>query len=94
MMVVIGTRETSFDTQDGKHISGKNFYVTYQQDGVSGLAAERIFITDDKLRTFPFVPQLGDRVQPTYNRYGKVDLFTKVKDDVAPLPGEQPKPNK
>lgn len=79
MMTVIGTRNTHFTASDtGKEISGKNFYVTYQLDGCSGLACERIFLTDDKLCTFPFVPQVGDQVSPTYNRYGKVELFMKV----------------
>ncbi len=77
VMTVIGTRDTSFNFDDGRTCSGINFYVTYPLDKGTGLACERVFLTNEKLQKSGFIPAVGDAFVPTYNRYGKIDLITK-----------------
>lgn len=71
-MKVIGIQSSSFDTKDGKHISGKFLFLSEERSNVIGVATERIFLTDDKLSGYS--PALGDDIKPYYNRFGKVDF--------------------
>ena len=53
-MKVIGIRPVSFTGDNKEQISGKNIYVTYPLDKGEGNAAERLFITDDKLNQWTY----------------------------------------
>ena len=69
---VIGYGKTEFKPQDSNEpIRGMNLYVSYEKDNVTGVAAERLFITEKKIGTY--LPQVGDQVNIIYNRYGKVE---------------------
>lgn len=67
---VIGYRNSSFKSSDGNTISGVTMYLTYSDSSVTGLVADRVFISTNKLNGY--VPQLGDVVDVEYNKYGKV----------------------
>lgn len=70
-MKVIGIRPVPFTGDNKEQISGKNIYVTYPLDKGEGNAAERLFITDDKLNQWTYKPRVGDEVKVEYNRYGR-----------------------
>lgn len=70
-MTVIGFRKTEFTTQDNKHITGYNIYGTYPLEKGEGTAAERLFMTTDKLMACGYNPVVGDEIRIEYNRYGK-----------------------
>lgn len=70
-MKIIGIRPSSFTGDNKEQINGKNIYVTYPLDKGEGLAAERLFITEDKLAHWTYKPKVGDEVKVEYNRYGK-----------------------
>lgn len=70
---VLGTKEVSFTAKDGNDIEGMTIYYTYLDEKVKGLAADKMFLRNEKLRGLEWSPQVGDEFQPLYNRYGKVD---------------------
>lgn len=67
---VIGIKEVNFKAQDGKEVSGLTIYIMYRLANVEGCAAERIFVSFDRLSGVE--PKVGDNVNVYYNRYGKV----------------------
>lgn len=75
-MNILGYKVVAFDTQDGKHISGITFYVSYKVEGVDifGLMTDKIFISDAKLRGQQF--DLDYKIRPVYNKFGKVESVT------------------
>ena len=75
-MRILGYKIVAFDTQDGKHISGITFYVSYKVEGkdMFGMMTDKIFISDAKLRGQQF--DLGFKIHPVYNRFGKVETVT------------------
>lgn len=88
---IIGIKDTSFTSQDGKQINGVNYFFTMRDEKVQGLMAGKLFISSDKLESFSLQPELGQEVQVVYNRFGKPDDFVPVQGlgEVPPLPGEK-----
>lgn len=78
MSKVIGIRPSSFKGDDGTQVSGKNIYLTEPLQNGEGLAADRVFVTDAKLRQWPYQPKVGDEVRLSYNRYGRCSGMEKV----------------
>lgn len=72
-MKVIGYSFSEFDTKDGGHVSGCFLYLTEERRNVTGVASERIFLSNAKLGGYK--PSIGDEVRPYYNKYGKVDFL-------------------
>ena len=77
-MKIIGIRPTSFIGDDKQQVTGRNIYVTYPLEKGEGLAAERLFIMDEKLAGWPYKPKVGDEIKVEYNRYGKVAGISKA----------------
>lgn len=71
-MEIIGLKKSSFKPKDSdQEIKGVTLYLTEERDGVEGLAADHVFVSDKKLG--PYLPAVGDEVRIFYNRWGKVD---------------------
>lgn len=77
-MLVIGLRKGSFtDKKTGELVSYGRIYVTYPfespdgklPDGCMGQKAEELKVPVDALEGV----QVGDIIEPVYNRYGRVD---------------------
>lgn len=75
-MNILGYKTVTFNTQDGKQISGITFYVSYKVDGKNnfGLCTDKLFISDAKLHGQQF--DIGYKIHPVYNRFGKVESVT------------------
>lgn len=88
---IIGIKDTSFTSQDGKQINGVNYFYTMRDNNVQGLMAGKLFISSDNLTAFTVQPELGQDVRVVYNRFGKAEDFLPVKGtgEVPPLPGEK-----
>lgn len=88
---IIGIKDTSFTSQEGKQIDGVNYFYTMRDEKVQGLMAGKLFITSDNLPTFSIQPELGQEVQVVYNRFGKPDDFLPVqgRGEVPLTPGEK-----
>lgn len=76
MFEVVGFARSEFQAQDnGQKICGYMIYVQYEYPKTTGYRCERIYLNDGKC---DYVPQLGDRINVAYNRYGKVDAIYRV----------------
>ncbi len=75
---IVGTRDTSFTTQDGKQINGMSVFFTMLDDKVVGVMTGKHFISLDALGAFSVQPKVGLDVRVLYNRYGKVDDYLPV----------------
>lgn len=80
MVQVIGYRNVDFKGQDGDSVSGVSIYVTesIEKNG-EGYATDKIFLSTAKIADLGYKPQLGDRLEVQYNRYGKVAAVVKQK---------------
>lgn len=80
MFQVIGYRNVNFKGQDGNDVTGVSYYLTQPIDkNGEGLSTEKVFLSTAKVAENGYRPQLGDRVEVQYNRYGKVAAIVKVK---------------
>ncbi len=77
-MKIIGIRPSSFTGDDKIQISGKSVYLTFPLEKGEGLGAERIFLTDAKLKGWTYQPKVGDEVNVSYNRYGRCNGMSKA----------------
>lgn len=72
-MKVIGFSERSFTAKDtGALIEGMNIYVTFENDRTTGIACDRIFISNKRLEQCCYFPSVGDEIDLQYNRFGKI----------------------
>lgn len=78
-ITIVGIQSVNFtDQQSGRVISGRSYFFTQQRDHVSGLAAGKLFVSNDKINRLRYEPQLGDVVCVFYNRSGKPEDFQLV----------------
>lgn len=77
-MKIIGMAASSFKGDNGNEINGFNIYLAWPLTNGQGEGATRVYVTDKKLDTWSYFPVVGDTVEVTYNRYGKVAGMTKV----------------
>lgn len=81
-MKVIGFKRSNFKSKSSDTmVTGYNIYLTYPVSGedAAGVACERVYMSDDKLAKCDYVPQVGDEVNVTYNRFGKPEFILHVK---------------
>lgn len=73
-MKIIGMKKSNFQTKEGTLIEGYNVYLSYELTGEDavGVGCERVYLTKAKLASCSFKPEVGDTVELTYNRFGKV----------------------
>lgn len=78
---VLGYKKVEFE-KNGNFISGFRIYLSIPfADGKGvGLSAENIFLSSKKLNEMGYSPNLGDKLDLYYNRYGKVELVKLVPD--------------
>ena len=67
---IIGYRHYDFVDKDGIRVSGYNLFCTFSSDRVEGEACDRLSVTDRALNGY--FPQLGDRINVYYNKYGRI----------------------
>ena len=67
MATIIGVRSSSFKGNDGVEITGKTIYFTEPLEKGEGLAADRVFLTTDKLLKCQYDPKVRDDVRIEYN---------------------------
>lgn len=73
MIKIIGYRDVGFTVENGDFVEGRNYYIGKDIDPKrgAGVSCEKIFVSDAKLKTFTFMPCIGDEVEIVYNKYGK-----------------------
>ena len=50
VVTILGIRRVDFVTEDGVNINGLSLYYSYHDDGVDGVAADKVFVADRHLR--------------------------------------------
>lgn len=69
MSKLVGFEGKSFTFEDGKSVNGFYIFVEEERKGVTGIATDRVFISDNKMNGY--IPVLGDEVMISFNRWGK-----------------------
>lgn len=78
-MKLIGFRKSDFLSKEGTSITGYTVYLSLPITGDgAGQACDRIYITDAKLAKCGYTPHVGDEVNVTYNKFGKVAAILPV----------------
>lgn len=73
MYTIVGVQMKSFNTKDGKIITGYNVWYTYDRTGVDGVVSDRVFVSDRVCNRSNFTPHVGDVVRAfTYSRFGSL----------------------
>ena len=76
MYQVIGKQCVDYQNKDGKQIKGLKLWLAYEKKGVTGVAADPIYLSQSKLDECGINPdeiKIDDLVTVFYNRYGKVE---------------------
>lgn len=77
MSKVIGFSFDEFKAKDtGDLIKGCTLYLGDERKDVTGLVAQRVFISEKKMGTY--VPKLNDKVEVLFNRYGRVQQINVI----------------
>lgn len=76
---VVGYRKVDFTGKDGKQIKGISLFCgqPITQNG-EGAATEKFWLTPNLLDDTGYEPALGDEVNISFNKYGKVDFIRLV----------------
>lgn len=79
-MQVIGIKDVNFKAKDGGTVQGVRLFVTDDSVKVNaGVACEAIFLSGyllDKNNLRPGDIQLGDHLDISYNKYGKISCVS------------------
>ena len=59
-MKIIGVAGSSFKGDDGKQVTGYNVYLSWPLSGGDGEGATRVYVTDKRLATWTYFPQVGN----------------------------------
>lgn len=78
-IVIVGMQSVDFtDDRTGEQVIGTSLYFTQEKENVTGVAAGKMFVSDQKAAKLSYIPKVGDRVKVFYNRYGKPEDFELV----------------
>lgn len=71
---IVGVRRVDIVNADSNPYHGYSVYVTYPMDNVSGVATERLSLSDTLISGFRpgMIPGVGMTIDYEYNRYGKI----------------------
>ena len=70
LMNLEGVRKLDF-VSDGETIQGTQIFVTFKENGVTGMMAEKLFLRSDV--SLPENLKIGEAIDVTFNRRGKVE---------------------
>lgn len=80
MQKIIGYKRNDFAGKDGTPITGYSLYLATPAYGndADGQIVERQYMSDNRLNACGYKPQVGDNVEITFNRFGKVAGILKL----------------
>lgn len=71
MFKVIGFQHQDIQFKDGRTVSGFKLHLTEPRTGVTGFAADSVFLSDAKAGEYK--PSIGDTLEIIWNRWGKLE---------------------
>lgn len=73
MCEIIGVKPKQFTTNDGVLIHGWFVWYSESRNGVDGVVADRVFVSDRVSNDSNFIPHVGDKVLSfAYDKFGKL----------------------
>lgn len=78
IVTIVGMRDVKFTDKNDKVIDGMSFYFTMEVDGVVGVQTGKMFLSRERVNRLDRVPQVGEKVAVSYDRYGKPTEFRPV----------------
>lgn len=78
MTKIVGFRHLDFSDNNGKKVVGDKIYITDDSNtNITGVSTDAVFLPDGKLN---FKLSLGQVVDIRYNKYGKIDNISLIKE--------------
>lgn len=78
MTKIVGFRHVDFKDKNGKPVVGDKIYITDESNKyVTGVSTDAVFLPEGKLN---FTLALGQVVDIRYNKYGKIDTVSLIKE--------------
>lgn len=69
MYKVIGIEMIDYVNKSNKRVTGMRLHCCFEKDNCNGVCVDSFYINNDKIN---FIVELGDFVEPLYNKYGNV----------------------
>lgn len=87
MSTIIGIKNISFTGSKGDIVTGKSIFYSdpISQGAGEGVAADRVFVSSQKLSNLGFTPALGQEVEVHFTRLGHFSTMRLVSDDDASI---------
>ena len=78
-MKVVGFRPYDMKAKDtGATLKGVSVFVLADDPNVTGQLADKFSLSNEKLSASGWYPNVGDIINPVYNKYGKVETVEVV----------------
>ena len=78
IMTIVGCRRVHFTDDSGRPVDGVSYYFEQETNGVEGVMAGKLFVSEKVLESMTYVPSPGEDVEVFYNKFGKVSDFRKA----------------
>lgn len=75
---VVGIRDVNFTDKSNRTISGISIYYLCEDDNVDGRMCGKLFVSKERAQNLAFIPEVGDTVEVSYDRFGKPASFKKI----------------
>ncbi len=87
MSKIIGIKNVSFAGRNGDTVTGKSVFYSdpIAANAGEGVAADRVFVSSQKLSNLGFTPALGQEVEVHFTRLGHFSTMRLVSDDDAAI---------
>ncbi|WP_069999861.1 hypothetical protein [Cellulosilyticum sp. I15G10I2] len=72
----VGIQDLNFQNDKGETITGKNLFIVYEDENVTGLKAGKLFLKEGT--TLPKDVKLNDTLELSFNMKGKVEAIFKA----------------
>ena len=71
---VVGIRRVDMTGDNGQPVRGYSVFMEHDEDGVTGVMAEKTFVADDWIHGHldGWIPNPGDDCECSFNRRGKI----------------------
>lgn len=76
---LLGIAVVDFVSKDGQPVKGKNLFVSYPDERVTGEKCEKFFV--GQRIALPPRLELGSEISLSFNRYGKIESV-RINDDI------------
>ena len=73
---LMGVQDLDFSTDSGDRIKGSNLFVAFEDEHVTGMKTDKLFIREDI--KFPENVKIGEQLDILFNMKGKPETISKI----------------